>query len=94
MPDKTPDKNNLADQTPEAQHDKKVKRSDAAFDFTTAETDTETGNQNLPDKQDHKKSIQAITVMYEKGLMNKDEYESRLRELEKELDNEKGNEKE
>ena len=94
MSDKTPDNKNLVAQTPEAQHEKKVKRSDAAFDFTTAETDTETGNQNLPDKQDHKKSIQAITVMYEKGLMKKDEYESRLRDLKKELDNEKRDEKE
>ena len=56
---------------------------EAAFDLTTAQTDTETGNEKLDGEEDRKRSVQALKTMYAKGLLSDREYQDRLKELKK-----------
>lgn len=53
--------------------------------FTSAQTDTESGNENLSSKDDIQKSLQSLKIMYQKGFIQEVEYQKRKHELEDEL---------
>lgn len=62
--------------------------SDTPFDpsrpeLTSAQTDTEAGNEHLDPDEDRAKSIEALKAMYARGLIGESEYKKRLKELKK-----------
>ncbi|MEM6780357.1 MAG: hypothetical protein AAF569_00680 [Pseudomonadota bacterium] len=48
---------------------------------STPETDTESGAEGLDTPEDRERALYALTSMFERGLMSKDEYEQRKKEL-------------
>lgn len=49
--------------------------------LTNAQTDTETGTEGLPPEEERERSLDALQVMHQRGLISDDEFEKRKSEL-------------
>lgn len=49
--------------------------------ISSPRTDTETGQEHLPPEEDREKSLQALEMMYKRGLINEQEFKQRHAEI-------------
>ena len=49
--------------------------------FTTAQTDTEAGNENPDPKEEQRQALQALDALYSRGLIEESEYQKRRTEI-------------
>ena len=51
------------------------------INLTSAGTDTESGHEGLSSEDDKEKSLAALKIMYERGLIHEGEYKKRIEAL-------------
>jgi hypothetical protein len=59
----------------------KNKNKSGQTTLTNAQTDSESGSENLDKDADRAQALQALEAMFERGLIEKSEYETRKSEI-------------